>query len=445
MARRTASWRIVALLMAFGLVAAACSGDDRGDETTDTGGETSTTGTETTAIGGQTTTQEAAPNADGTFALGSILPLTGDLAKFGPGMEAAVEMAVADINAAGGVNEAEVTLTTKDAATDAETATAAAESLVDTDNVDAVIGAASSGVTLNGVIETVTGAQRLECSGSTTGPQLTDYDDGGYFFRTAPSDLLQAQVLADLIAAEIYESVSIVYRDDAYGEALATATAEALLTDTGTEATKIAIDPTSTDFSDDVEQIADEDPGAIVVITFLKEGAPLLAEMIEQGVGPANKPIFVTDGLASDELAASVDPDDPTVLDAMRGTRPASEEEPTAFNERLMSEYDVENTAFAALFYDCVIVLALAAEVAGTDDPTKVVEEVIGVTRDGEACSSFEECKAAIAVGSDIKYQGVTSFEFDQNGEPDTGVYQLWHYDSGEIVADDIVTVGDDG
>ncbi|KAA0235237.1 MAG: hypothetical protein JJLCMIEE_01565 [Acidimicrobiales bacterium] len=439
MARKGAAWRFSALLIAFGLAAAACSDDESGDTTTTTEANTVTTEGEATTTGGE------GPGSDGTFALGSILPLTGELAEFGPGMQAAVEMAVADINAAGGVNGSEVTLTKKDSANDVETAGPAAESLVNSDDVDAVIGAASSGVTLAAVIDTVTGAERLECSGSTTGPQLTEYGDGGYFFRTAPSDLYQAQVLVDLIAAEGYASVAIVYRDDTYGDALAAATADILLEEVGVEVSEIAMDPNGTDFSNDVEQIVNEDPGAILLIAYQEEGARLLEEMIKQGIGPADKPILVTDGLASEELASAVDPDDPAVLNAMRGTRPASEGEPTEFNERLMAEYGVATT-FGPRFYDCVMVLALAAEEAGTDDPTKVVEQVIGITKDGEACTSFAECKAAIAEGTDIKYEGVTSFEFNEFGEPDRGIYQIWHFDTeGLIVPDDTVTVGVDG
>ncbi len=75
--------------------------------------------------------------------MGSILPLTGDLAQFGPGMEQGVNLAVDTINEC---NTMQVNMTNEDSGTNEQTAATAADKLINTDNVSAIVGAASSRV-----------------------------------------------------------------------------------------------------------------------------------------------------------------------------------------------------------------------------------------------------------------------------------------------------------
>src|SRR5690606_24611841 len=247
---------------------------------------------------------------------------------YGPGMAAAVEMAVDDINAAGGVLGNDVVLVSEDSGSDATVAGPAADSMVTTDNVDAIMGAAGSTTTLQGVLPITTSARRLACSGSTTSPALTLFEDEGLFFRTAPSDEFQSQLIADRIASEGYGTVAIMNRADDYGQAFADLTEEAL-TDAGAEVVaSVAVDPKGSEFDADVQQVADQAPEAIVLILFPEEGAPVLQAMIEQGIGPADLPIYATDGLADDTLGAAVDEADPGAVAGIIGTRPGAAEEP---------------------------------------------------------------------------------------------------------------------
>src|SRR4051794_16361006 len=142
--RKTLS--IVALLLSFALVAAAC-GDD--DDNTATG---------SSGTGSSSTTAKPATRAgNGVFELGTLLPQTGDLSVLGPPMIKAVEMAVRDIDAAGGVLGKNVKLTQTDDGTSEDVASASTDKLLNTDKVDVILGAAGSGITKS-VIDKITGA-----------------------------------------------------------------------------------------------------------------------------------------------------------------------------------------------------------------------------------------------------------------------------------------------
>ena len=205
MTRRNPLWRLIAVLMALGLIAAACGSDDKTD----------TSSSDTTAKPAQ-----SGKAGDGVLKLGYLLPQTGDLSFLGPPMIKGVEMAIRDINAAGGVNGKDVAVAQADDGTDPDVASAATDKLLNTDKVDAVIGAAATSVTL-AVIDKITGAKVVECSPSNTGSNLTTYDDNGYYFRTAPPDNLQSAALGDTITDDGKTNVGIIAINNDYGKGFA--------------------------------------------------------------------------------------------------------------------------------------------------------------------------------------------------------------------------------
>ena len=131
---------------------------------------------------------------DAALAIGSLLPTTGNLAFLGAPEIAGVDLAIKEINEAGGVAGKCVSVSHKDSGdTTTDIATQSATALIN-EKVDAIVGAASSGVSLS-VIDQITGAGVLQISPANTSPTLSDYADNGLYFRTAPSDVLQGRVL----------------------------------------------------------------------------------------------------------------------------------------------------------------------------------------------------------------------------------------------------------
>jgi hypothetical protein len=226
-------------------------------------------------------------NGKGALKIGMLLPLTGSLAFLGPPEVAGVTLAVNEINEAGGVLGAPVELVPGDSG---DTSTNIASQTVASHQqagVNAIVGAASSDVTKT-VIDTVTQAGIMMISPANTSDSFTTYNDNGLYFRTAPPDLFQGQVLADLITKEGNQSVGILAQNGEYGTGLAQVIADNLENaGLGEDVVKqVYYDPNASDFSDVVQQMKDLNPDAIVVIGF-DESARIIQVMNEQGIGPA--------------------------------------------------------------------------------------------------------------------------------------------------------------
>ncbi len=221
--------RLMVLVGVFSLLLAACgTGEDEVGTETTTAETVETTEapaeTTTTAAAEVTTTTEGeamvSASADGVLTIGTLLPETGDLAFLGPPEVAGARLAVEDINAAGGVLGNDVVLIEGDSGdTNQDIANPTVDRLL-AGKADAIMGAASSAVSKT-VIDKITGANVIQFSPANTSPDFTTYNDNGLYFRTAPSDLLQGKVLADLVIAEGAETAAVIYRQESYGEGLA--------------------------------------------------------------------------------------------------------------------------------------------------------------------------------------------------------------------------------
>jgi len=188
--------------------------------------------------------------------------------------------------------------------TSTDTASQTADRLL-SEGVDAIIGAASSSVTLT-VIDKIVAAGVVQFSPANTSLKLVDYPDKGLFFRDAPPDDLQGNVVAQLVADDGNSSAYILALDDAYGTSLADVV-EAGLTAAGVKVLgKKIYDPKATSFDAEVSDIVAQDPDAIVLITF-DEGSRILKTMVEKGIGPKNKKVYGVDGNTGNALGENFD------------------------------------------------------------------------------------------------------------------------------------------
>ena len=376
-----------------------------------------------------------AVEGDGTLNLGYILPESGPLAFLGPPQIQAVELAVDDMNAAGGVLGNDVTLSGADEAGDTTIAAESAQRLIG-EGVNAIVGAAASGMSL-AFVDAVTSAGVLQCSGSNTAPTFTDNDYNGLYFRTAATDALQGPVLAEAILGDGNTNPAIMARADDYGQGLLQATVEELEAQGATVAAEITYDPEAASFDAEVNQVAGSGADSVAIIAF-EEASQILATMIEAGFSPQDFPTYGADGMRSNELASLVDPGDESVLDGMRGTAPSPEASPD-FLDRFLDETGLDDATFAAQAYDCAIIIGLAAELAGSDVGEDIAAQMVAVTDDGTECEDFEECLGLIQDGEDISYQtasGVVLTLTDAgNGEPESGEYEIWEIDDTGTVS----------
>ena len=237
---------------------------------------------------------EGARAADGTLRIGTLLPETGSLSFLGPPMIAATKLGVQDVNEAGGFNGQDVALTEGDSG---DTSTDTANSTVDrelSEGVDAIVGAASSAVTLT-VIDKVVNAGVVLFSPANTSAALTDYPDKGLYFRDAPPDALQGEVLAGMIADDGHSTLGLLVLNDPYGTGLADAVVDNFEASGGEVVERIEYDPQASTFDAEVQRIVDADPDAVALITF-EEGSRILATMVESGIGPQDIGVYGVDG-----------------------------------------------------------------------------------------------------------------------------------------------------
>lgn len=425
--------RLLALFAVLSLLVAACGGGGGDTEETEPATDEASATEEESPSEDESATEEdsaspsedestAAAEGDGTLTVGTLLPETGSLAFLGPPEIAGVELAVQEINEAGGVLDTDVVLVTGDSGdTTTDIASQTTERLL-SEGSDVIIGAASSGVSAT-VIDRITGAGVIQFSAANTSDLFTTYDDGGLYFRTAPPDLLQGRVLGDLVIADGATSVALLALQDPYGEGLLGRTVDQIESSGGEIAAEIVYDPNAQSFDTEVQQVADAAPDAVVVIGF-DESARILATMIENGLGPSDIPIYGVDGNMSATLAEQVG--SPDALEGMKGTSPLPAENPEFFDRLTALQPDLDDFTYAAEAYDAVVITALAAVIAGTDEPTAVAAEINDVVNEGDACPSFEECVALIEAGTDIAYQSASGFTaFLDAGEPSSGNYGI--------------------
>ena len=171
--------------------------------------------------------------------------------------------------------------------------------------------------------------------------------------------------------------------------------------------------------------------------------------MIKQGAGPADVPLYVTDGMQANELYELVDESDPAVTAGIRGTAAsAAPEDGAAFFPDAFAAFapEVESPIYSAQSYDCVILFALAAEKAQSDAPFDIAKEMINVsngeTDDAEKCGTYADCLALLEEDKDIDYDGASgALDFSEYGEPSAGSYDVYTFgDDGTYAVDEQVS-----
>ena len=436
--------RVGALLVGLSLTAAACGSDDDESDTTEAPTTEAAETESTEAMEEETDTTEAMEeegaetetggSTEGQLVLGGLLPETGNLAFLGPPEIAGVNTAVADINAAGGVLGQDLVYLPGDSGDNGEVANATVDRLL-AEDVDGFIGAASSGVSLT-VIDKITQAGKIHFSPANTSPTFTDYDDNGLYFRTAPSDVVQGAALADIMIADGNASATFLVLNDAYGTGLLEFTKGPFEAQGGVVDAENIYDPKAENFDDVVSVAVEADSDAIVIIGF-DETSKILTGLIEAGIGPDAKSIYGTDGNMGNALAEAFD--DPTVLAGMRGTLPGVDVEGamTDFRDSLLeTDPELVDFSYSAESYDAVVITALAATIAGSDDGVAIGAEINDVTRDGEKCNTCADCLALLEGGADIDYDGVSGpLEFRDEGEPTQASILILEFDETGTIA----------
>jgi len=411
--------KALALIAILALVAAACGGSDGGSDEAVVEVETTEAPATTEA---PTTTAAPAPASD-PLILAALMPLSGDLASLGPGIALGAALAVEQINAAGGINGQPVQLIEGDSGCDGAVALTSLNDVI-AQGAQGVMGAACSGTSL-AILDTAIAAEVVMVSPSNTSPQFTKIDKKGFYARTAPSDLLQGDVLASLLVEDGVQTVSLISRADSYGRGLAEATAAAFEAAGGTVKTIVYHATDASEFTSEVTAVGKGGADAIVGILFPETGCGVLQPAFEQGL--LDTPWYMTDGVKDAGLASLCGLG--TALDGFKGTAPGSAagEAKDAF-EAAYAEVSADGSPtfiFAPQAYDAVMLMAISAAANGVTGP-EIASGLVAASSGGEKCIGVA-CIALAADGVDVDYVGASGeIELDAVGDPTAATYDIW-------------------
>ncbi len=381
-------------------------------------------------------------NADGTLTLnlGSVLAQTGTLSSLGPPAIAAANLAVADIAAAN--TKLRVNLIQKDSG---DTSTnIASQSVADllSKNVSAIIGAESSSVSKT-IIDQIAKAGVVQISPANTSPEFSTYDSNHFYWRTAPSDVLQGTVHGQKICKDGVTSVAIIYQNDSYGQGLKDNIGKSFADCGGKVAAEVSFDPKSTNLSAEVAQAVESKAEAISVISFdqIKQIVPELAKRRF----PFSK-LYGVDGNFDVINSDYVNVD----IAGAQFTNPGAQPTPE-FRARLDARVandgspPLKSYTYAPETYDAVMLVALAALRGNGASGETIKNNLQSVSEGGGTkATTFEAAAKLIAAGSDVDYDGLSGpISFASNGDPQQAYISVYRYEPGNTTAFESAEFGD--
>jgi ABC-type branched-subunit amino acid transport system substrate-binding protein len=378
--------------------------------------------------------------AQDSMKIGTLIPLTGPLAEFGPNFRKAADLAAGHLREAGLILQ----LVHADDETSAIPAVAAARKLVDVDKVPAIVGAAASGVTVP-VAESVTIPNKVvQITNASTSPLITvlPADQGqDFLFRTCPSDALQGVVLGKVAVELQYKTAAAIYVNNPYGQGLAEQFKKSFEKRGGKLAAMVPHDeaPAPT-YVAELRRATQGKPDVLAAISYPGHASIYLREAIE---GNYIKTFLFCDGTKSLEVVKAIGEKN---AEGMMGTAPGSVL--TGGYNVFVAEYgkaygEVPPLPYMTNMYDAVAVVGLAIKAAQVDG----VKDITGVAiRDrlrkvanppgeivGPGAADLKKALQLLEQKQEINYEGAAgSCDFDENGDVMTPI-EIWKFAAGNI------------
>ncbi len=362
----------------------------------------------TTILSGAATAEEVK--------LGVLLGFTGPLESVAGDMASGAELAMAEVNASGAFLDGSTVVPVRGDSTciDAGAATAAAERLISSDKVNAIVGATCSGAS-TAVLQNVAMPKGVVMtSPSATSPALSSIDDNGLFFRTAPSDARQGQVIAELMIERGVQSAALTYTNNDYGKGLSDSIASNFEALGGKITINSAHEDGKGDYSAEVASLSAAGGDVLIVAGYLDQGGK---GIIQSALDLDAFDTFVLpDGMVGDSLFAAIGDG----LNGSFGVVPGSEGDAAEIFAAMVDKAGFKVGPYTSESYDAAALILLAMQAAGSSDGTTFKDRIMDVANaPGEQILPGDLARGLqiLAEGGDIDYVGASGVELIGAGE----------------------------
>ncbi|MGA1067938.1 MAG: ABC transporter substrate-binding protein [Burkholderiaceae bacterium] len=356
-----------------------------------------------------------AAHAD-TIKIGVALGFTGPAESLAGPMAAGAEMALKEASDSGAfLGGTKITAVRADSTCiDAAAATAAAERLVSSEQVKAIIGGLCSGATTAMLKNVAMPKGVVLFSPSATSPALTTIPDNDLFFRASPSDARQGQIIAQMLKEKGIKSAALTYTNNDYGKGLA----DSIKTNVEATGGKITIyashEDGKGDYTAEVGALASAGGDILIVAGYLDQGGRgIIRSALDTG---AFERFFLPDAMIGDSLTAAIGKG----LNGSFGVVPGTDSPGAKQYTALAAKAGFKDGPYSPESYDAAALTILAMQAAKSTDSSKFKNKVFEVANaPGEKIYPGQLAKALaiLAKGGDIDYVGASAVELIVPGE----------------------------
>jgi branched-chain amino acid transport system substrate-binding protein len=360
--------------------------------------------------------------------LGILGDLTGPIESLAPPIVAGAQLAFDQVNAQGGIlGGGKIVSITGDSACDPSVAGPAADKLVNTDQVTAIMGAFCTGATIGAATTAGIPGGVVMISPSASAPAVTTLEDNDLVFRTTPSDAFQGVKLGELLLARGIKDVALTYVNNDYGKGLADVFVATFTAGGGTVSANVAHEDGKADYRAELGQLSSGGSQNLVILAYAAgSGKTILQQAIEGGEFTA----FVGgDGMVDNALVEGLPPE--AVNGKIIATRAgAYTGESAELYKKLATEAGQDPAAtYAPQAYDAGFLLALAVQKNGSaarEGLSAALREVASAPGEKILPGEWTKALELIAAGTDIDYEGAGGpLDFDAAGDVDGIIVEL--------------------
>ena len=355
----------------------------------------------------------ALAQGDGPIRIGIVIPLTGATSQFGATMSQAAQIAVAEINAAGGVRGRKVEVMVEDDQSNPEAAVRAARKLIDVDKVVAIGGCYASAVT--SAIAPLCWESKVVLCTASGADSITKLPHQGFIFRTSPTVTLQGTRVGDFGVELGGKSMFFLGPQTPFAQSYIDIIS-GIFTRAGGKGAGLIYEDKKASYRSEVDQALRAKPDVIVLGGYVPDTAVVLKDLYRAGF--SGKRIGFSFGV-NQKLLEAVPPE---VGEGTYSLVPSASVSAQAY-KRLTAKMKVEALdTYSCQVYDHVnlVALALASASQAAVSGTTIKDQIRGVSQDtrGKPVDSAEEGLKLLAAGTRINYDGASGpLEFADNGD----------------------------